>query len=249
MTTVRLASQFRVKFGSVPNPDPDPAKKYIGFRALHGVEGGRMPPAGMPEVVPPIEVKTLEMTKAVQTLAWKVLTHYCPPLPKKRFPKIHSYNRAMNNFPQNGYGGGIEHADWINLENTLASNPRYDKMQRMMGGSFMRGVDMGNGRIRVDPGVHAIDATKTLPSVQEVVDNQWVVFGVSIGASNFAQIDHFPQTYVNGVDYPCAFLFIIDRPIYFRRDEFDVWESDTLPDPTKIYKPLPANLWRTGKAD
>jgi len=270
-----------------------------------------MPPPGMPEVIPPIEVRALEMHRAIQLLAWEVLIQYCPVLTKNKYPKIHSKDRAMNNGDKNGYEGSIKHADWVNEENLTATNPRYDKMQRQMGGGFIRGVETFNLRIaakmtwevvsnphklldtitrafslvrsasfapwrirpmvratytkfisenaiRVDPGVGAIDANN-LPDLSTpqkikdfakvVVENNWVTFGVSTGSNDPANISHFPQTYIDGTQYPCAYLFIIDRPIYFRRDEFTVWESDELPEVTYIYDPVPSSQWRTQSKD
>ena len=232
---VNITARVAVQSVEVEPPPPPPTVIYDGWRWLHGVEGGRMPPLGMPEVVPPLETRALEMTQAIQLLSWNLMRHFCPPMEPKKWRAAHKHDRAMNNGDQNGYDGGIAHADWVNNLDLKATLPRYDKMQRGFGGTFFRAVDEGD-RLRCDPGIHGIDATRALPSIETIVANNWFVYGVSIGVNDPARISHFPQAYYDGIGYPLVYPFIFDRPIYFRKDEAERWVGDTLPDPLRIYR-------------
>lgn len=123
-----------------PVPPPKPPE-VIGYRVLHMVEGGRVIPYTMPAVVPPIDTFALEMNEVIQRLAFDMLQLKNATTTPKTYRKIHGYAVAMNNEARNGYDGGIPHTDYINKKDLGASHPRYDKMQRMMQGSFLQGVE------------------------------------------------------------------------------------------------------------
>lgn len=253
---------------TLPDPTPPPTQTFEGYRWLHGVEGGRMPPPGMPEIVPPIEVHALEMTEVIHWLAYRLQQRFCPPYTGQRHRKAHTHDRAMTNKPQNGYDGGIRHRDYVNNRDLGSgiTNTNYDKMQRGFGGSFFRAVDEGD-RLRCDPGVHGLHAgaikkylsdfgdpnnpaaaVAMLAYVDGLVNfcikEKWYVSAVSIGANDFADISYFPQAYIDGVQYPMVYPFLFDRPIYFRVEEAVTWKDTQLPNPLKIYKPVTSLLWR-----
>lgn len=237
MINVSWNTSIKVARSSEPTANP----MFVGWRWLHGVEGGRMPPPGMPEIVPPIDVVRLEMNEAIQRLSYLLMTRLNPLITGALWRKLHSYDRAMTNKEQNGYDGGTAHADFINRYDMSASLPAYDKMQRGFGGSFFCGMDLGD-RIRCDPGVHGIDArTVTMANVEQKVDeafdNNWYVHAVSIGDPDYSNISYFPQGKGLVVVYP----FIFDRPITFwknyqGRQYLESWNADELPDPLKIYR-------------
>ena len=189
-------------------------------------EGGRTIPANMPSVIPPLETRALDMTQAVQRLSYDLMLYFAPMLAKTTWRNCHRYDKAMNNGAQNGFDGGTPHADYINNRDLTATLPRYDKMQRGFAGTFIRGVDIGTA-IRVDPGIHAIDATRPLPGVQEIVERNWYVIAIN----NTATPSHWAQ----GGGYPIVFPFIIDRAITFDKRFVKARSADYLPDPTKVY--------------
>jgi hypothetical protein len=226
---------------SVP---PPPSVTYDGYRWLHGAEGGRMPPLGKPEINPPYETRALEITEQMQYMILDLMKLFCLPITPQKIRNLHRYDKAMTNFPQNGFDGGIPHSDHWNKRDLTASLPRYDKMQRGFGGSFFRGIDEGE-LIKCVPGIHCIDAKAQMPSVKTIVDNVWYVVAVSTGVKDAAQIDPFPQGYIDGIMYPIVFPFIADRAIYFEKKNAARWVSDELPNVTRIFNPVPSSSWRT----
>lgn len=194
-----------------------------------------MPPPSMPEVVPPIDVSALEMTEAIQRLSYSLMLRVNTNIPSKTWRNLHRHDKAMNNGTQNGYDGGTPHADYINNLDKTASLPRYDKQQRGFGGSFFTAVDMGD-RVRCDPGIHGIDARVVTMAnwdvkAEEAYQNGWYVTAVNINDDGTV-ISHFAQGMGGAVVYP----FIFNRPIYFWKSDIERWESDSLPDPLKIYR-------------
>jgi hypothetical protein len=81
------------------------------------------------------------------------------------------------------------------------------------------------------PGVHGIDATKPMPSLQIIVDNNWYLHAVTLN-SPVSNVSHFPQ----GRGGPVVIPFIFSKEIEFELKWFVKWEEDTLPDPLKMYK-------------
>lgn len=235
MIEVGWKTRIVVERRSVPAATP----KFFGWRWLHGAEGGRMPPADMPEIVPPVYVLGLEMTEPIQWLSYKLMVALNPLITPILWHKLHSFDRAMTNKPQNGYDGGTPHRDYINRTELTATNPTYDKMQRGFGGSYFEGDELADA-IRCVPGTHGIDARSVTMSnvdakVQEAIENHWYVRAVNIN-SDGTVISDFAQGKGGIVAYP----FIFDRPIYHYksyqgRQYLEAWNSDTLPDPLKIY--------------
>ena len=204
---------------------PAPAL-YKGFRGLHVVEGGRDVPTGMPAILNPIETRALSMTEEIQRMSYALMQHFAPTLAKKKWRALHGHFLAMTNGEQNGFDGGTPHSDYINNVDIGTSLPRYDKMQRSFQGSFIRG-DVVNGTLVCKPGIHGIDSTRPLPSINDIVSNNWYVTAVTAGTT----IHNFPQGDGQTIVYP----FIFDRPISFPLQWFQVWERDYLPNPFEFY--------------
>lgn len=213
-------------------PTPPPAVMYRGWRVLHKVEGGwPNTPAGMPEVMPPEVVQAVEMTMWIQVMSYDLMRKVNTAITTALWRKIHSYDRAFNNFPQNGYDGGIVHADFINGKDVNASLPRYDKAQRVCGGSFVTG-DAVSDKLVMRSGVHGIDPDGPMPEINTIIAKHWFIYAVSIGTTNEGAISHFPQGKGGPVLIPLIFRGTITFPLKY----FERWESDSLPDPLRIYK-------------
>lgn len=212
--------------------DATPVYKYIGWRALHVPEGGRMPIAdNMPAVIPPIDQIALPMDEDIQRMSYALMAHFHPGTTPEFWEKQHSHDKAMTNGEQNGYGGGVTLANFITGENTSASLPSYDKKQRTFEGTFMRGIKVG-AEIHCQPGVHCIDARLALPSIQTIVENNWYVIATNVGNKNNGYTPSlWAQAYPNWLVFP----FISDETIRFETRFFGEWKSNSLPDPVKIY--------------
>lgn len=208
-----------------------PVKKYIGWRVLHKVEGGSQnTPEGMPEVIPPVDQVGLPMTREIQQMSFELMKHFNPAITPKLWTAVHYGHVAFTNY--NGFGdhpkGGGPRANYITGDDLDKELPKYDKMGRICGGMFVRGVEQGD-RLVCQPGIHGMDARKALPSIQTIVENNWYFFAVVYFPK---RLEHFPQ----GQGSPVAIPFIFDRDVQFKLSLFEKWESDTLPDPLTIYK-------------
>lgn len=208
-----------------------PVTKYAGWRVLHKVEEGwQNTPAGMPEVMPAENPKSVAMTRWVQSMSFNLMTRLNSAITPALWRKIHGYKTAFNNFPQNGYDGGIPHADFINNLDLNMSLPNYDKT-RVCGGSFITGEAVSD-RLVLRAGVHGIDADSPMPETQTIIEKHWFIYAVSTGVNDESRIDHFPQGRGGPVLIPLIFRGTITFPLAC----FERWEQDTLPDPLRIYK-------------
>ncbi len=209
------------------------SRRFVGWRGLHVKEGGRSVPPGMPAILNPIETRALNITRDMQLMSYELMLHFAPALPREKWRVLHRFDKAMTNGGQNGFDGvdalgrPVLHADYINNRDLTAPLPRYDKMQRSFQGSFIRGEAVGDELV-CRPGVHGIDATRPMPSVAEIVANNWFIRAVTAGE----EVDNFPQ----GDGYPIVYPFIFDRPISFPLAWFERWDREYLPDPLRFYR-------------
>lgn len=212
-------------------PKVPEVQRYRGWRALHKIEGGyqRTPP-GMPEVIPPDEVQKVEMTRWVQIMSFNLMYEANHAITPELWRKIHAFNRAFNNQPENGYDGGIPLADFINTRDIDARFPSYDKAQRVCGGSFITGEAVSD-KLVCRAGVDGIDADSPMPDVKTIMEKHWFIHAVSINADG-RQISHFPQ----GKGGPVLIPFIFRGTITFPLAYFERWEADVLPNPLKLYR-------------
>lgn len=205
--------------------------KYIGWRGLHMIEGGRVIPYGMPAVIPPVDQIALTMTESIQRMSFSLMKHFYPALTGNQWRNMHSWDKAMTNEDRNGYDGGIPLRDYINGRDLTAGFSRYDKEQRTFQGTFIRG-ELKDGRIWCTPGIHGIDATQPLPSIEEIVRQNWYVIATNVGPQSNPVPSLWAQGYPNWIVFP----FIFDRVISFPAEYFERWESAELPQPVKVYK-------------
>ena len=209
-----------------------PTTKYSGWRVLHKAEGGyQRNPATMPSVIPPIPSSSVDMTEEIQRMSFNLMAHFCPSITTNIWNHVHSWDRAYNNklgFP-NAQGGSLRR-DYINDTDRNAPLPAYDKAQRMTGGNFVRGIERGDLLV-LQAGIHGIDATKPMPSIETIVANNWYVVSVNVGpVSNEGAVSYWAQ----GKGYPIVFPLIFAGEIVFPLSYFERWEGDTLPDPLKV---------------
>jgi hypothetical protein len=211
----------------VVDPLPTSDKKYTGWRVLHKAEGGyEKTPLNMPEVIPPENPVALPMTEDIQKMSFELMQDFNKAITAELWTKVHRHDKAFNNF--NGFEkDGEPRANFITKKNLSSPLPKYDKMGRLCGGMFVRGIVQGN-KLVFQPGIHGIDANKPMPSLQTIKDKNWYFFAVDFHEKG---VGHFPQ----GKGGPVAIPFIFDREIRFPLRYFVPWDDDELPEATKLY--------------
>lgn len=247
-----------IEFPRAAPVPPPPAKRWVGFRALHEVEGGRVPePTNAvpfpPAVIPPYSpTVALNMTEAIQWMSYDLMRHFCSAVTPTRWRILHRVAIAMNNGQANGFDGGTPHRDYINRKDLTAVKlngspdyPRYDKCQRTFEGSFITGVRDGNV-IWCAPGIDAIDArsfkypartnVNDAPTAAQkaildsIIEHGWYSTAVCAADPPF----HFRGQWGSGcvIVYP----FILDRAVSYEAKFFEPWDETFLPDPVKVYR-------------
>lgn len=205
------------------------APRYSGYRCLHVPEGGYPSDNGNPEVRPSKTVLPVPMTQPVQKLSYDINENN-PFFGGGSWRAVYTYKRAFTN------GNGFDEpndprVDYINGLDIGAPVPKL--MDGIIcGGMFIRGEVVGSDLV-CTPGVHAIDANKPLPTVEEVMARNWYFTAVT---QNDGHIYHFPQ----GHGLPVLIPYILRQPARYPLAWFVRWEADTLPDPLRLYHPMAA---------
>lgn len=199
------------------------------WRVKHKIEGGwQNTPPGMPEVLPPDNPGVVAMTPEIQQMSYALMTRLNPTITKTQWTRVHDYDRAFNNF--NGFNNDRDpRANYILGENLGAPLPKYDKAQRVCGGSLISGRADGDW-LYCAAGVDGIDASQPLPTVDEIIARSWYILAVSVN-NDFTKISHFPQGNGGVVAIPFIFSGVIRFPLYC----FERWTQVERPDPLKIY--------------
>jgi hypothetical protein len=207
--------------------------RFVGFRCLHFREGGYPNPEGMPCVRPAYNARAVTFTKELQLMSY-ALNFANPNLTKNKWRVVYGDGTAFCNGSGFGARDGDVYADWVNLLNLTAELPALQK-GIICGGAFLRGVIEGDYLV-CTPGVHAIDGTGAVPSVEEVLAKQWCFTATTGG---WERVSHFPQ----GGGLPVLIPFVLREVTrYPLRGEgytnFVRWDADTLPNPLTFYNPL-----------
>jgi hypothetical protein len=184
-------------------------------------EGGLDNPLNMPAVRPPLFGVAVKMTEAIQRMSYDLMRHFNDSITPNKWTAVHGDTTAFNN----GTGCDI-YRNYITGERMGAELPRYEKAGRHCAGAFIRGVVEGSELVCY-PGVHAIDANKTLPPLQTIIDNVWYFTAVTSSAT---QANHFPQC--GGL--PVMIPFILRDPTRFPLWWFARWDNDRLPNPLRF---------------
>ena len=200
---------------------PAPGPRWVGWRCLHVAEGGYESDNGMPEIRPALpNPRPVRMTEELQYLSYDVMRRN-PEINSELWARVHGTTVAFTN--ENGLPG---RRDYINRRDL---NEEYPKLMKALicGGMFIRGDVVGNN-LQCIPGVHGIDANKPLPTPQQVIDNNWYFAAVT---QYNRQVSHFPQ----GRGQAVLMIYILREIVTYPLAWFTRWESDTLPDPLKVY--------------
>lgn len=207
---------------------------YTGWRVLHWGEGGYPNPTGMPCVRPAINAPAIPMNQKMQLLSYE-LNRMNLNYTKKNWRAVHGNTVAFTN--GNGFGKKNDpRADFVNRLDMTKPLPKLMKAL-ICSGMFIRGDVVGNTLV-CKPGVHGIDVNKTLPSVDDVVANNWYFTATTGGKS---AVYNFPQ----GGGGPVLMPYFLKEPVAYpltsvedggyKATWFARWNETFLPDPLKFY--------------
>lgn len=201
--------------------------RFVGFRCLHRGEGGYPSALGMPCVRPSVNAPAIPFTREMQLLSY-ALNRHNPAFTGDKWRSVYWTDRAFTN--GNGFDEpGDPRADFVN--NRDVNDPLPALMKAIIcGGSFYRGDVVGNELV-CRPGVHAIDARRAMPSVEQVLANNWY-FVATTGGDRV--ISNFPQ----GDGRPVLIPYFLTQPTPYPLSWFVPWNETFLPDPLRLYRPL-----------
>lgn len=196
--------------------------RFTGYRCLHYKEGGLPNPVGMPNVRPAENAPPVPFTPELQDLSWRFMTFKNPTVSRDEWGGVFRSDTAFCN------DNGVETNHAKLMKATICS------------GMFIRGR-VENGYLVCTPGIDAIDANKPLPSVQQILDNNW--YFVATTGMGKEGVFNFPQ----GDGGPIFVIYVLTEPVYYpiqkvdetgRYTNFARWDADFLPDPLRYYLPV-----------
>jgi hypothetical protein len=204
-------------------------KRYVGWRCLHQEEGGLSNPDGQPVVRPSENAVPVLFTEAMQKLSF-CLNEFNPLFTANKWLSVYDYKAAFTN--GNGFGDESDpRADYINRVNLTKPLPKLMKAI-ICGGMFIRGQVVGSSLVCY-PGVHAIDASKPIPSTGEVLAKNWYYVATTAKRKPDGTwaVNNFPQGSGQNVLIP----YILKEPVVYPLAWFKKWEEDSLPNPLFYY--------------
>lgn len=224
--------------------------KYNGWRCLHNGEPGsyQSDQNGMPEIRPGwryidprAEARAVNFTGPMQLLEYELNGHNHEYYTGIRWRNVHRDGTAFNN--RQGYGNIIPRRDYVNridLTSKYADgSPAYPKYMKQLicGGTFTNGEvvkliveGVPTDYLKCVPGVHGIDVSKAMPSIETVMNNNW--YFVATTCLN-DKVSNFPQ----GGGKHVRILRLMREETVYPLSWFDRWVSNELPDPLKLYNP------------
>lgn len=147
--------------------------RYVGWRNLHRPEGGFPTDPRFPNVRRAKDAPAVPFTPALQRLAFDLMVYKNPAITRTKFESVFASGTAFCNNQH-----GIKDDDPQLMDGIVCA------------GMFTTTQPVG-GYMTMTPGVHAVDATKPLPSVAEVLERGWYFIANtgqgSQGAFNFPQ--------------------------------------------------------------
>lgn len=203
---------------------------YSGWRVLHAAEGGYPNPNGFPAVHPGDNANIpVQMTKEIQLMSYELNEGR---ITKLKWRALYGSTVAFTN-GQSWYQRVCK--DYVNNRDLLAmedDKPSLPKLMKgiIMSGMFVRGDvirDEGKDWLEVTPGIGAIDATKLLPTLQEIKDMGWYMRAIT-SADN-------PNN-ILGSTVPLLVPYLLNAPTRYPLEWFEPWNEDFLPDPIKFYR-------------
>jgi hypothetical protein len=183
---------------------------YIGWRCLHAREGGMINPIGMPNVRRALNAPPVEFTPELQQLAYEVMTIKNPSISRNEFENVFDSDTAFTN------RHGVESNDPKLMDGIICA------------GMFLPDTVGRSGEYLVAfPGVHAIDATKPLPTAAEVIERGW--YFVANTGTGLSGAFNLPQ----GDGGPVCVIYALAAPARYPVSWFGRWNGNFLPDPLR----------------
>jgi hypothetical protein len=201
--------------------------RFTGLRVLHAGEGGPyVNPVGMPAVRPADKLSeyapvAVPMTKEIQLMSYALNEGR---ITKDKWRALYGSRTMLTNnqsWPEQTC------RDYVNGLDLFAVG-----LPKLMDGLICAGMFLPNARkvgewVYCDPGVAAIDATKPLPTVEQIKANFWYFRCVTSGPHVYnilpedGQIKLAPYVLSKTVRYPASWMV--------------EWNETYPPDPAKFY--------------
>jgi len=197
-----------------------------GWRCLHMAEGGYEHEVGAPAVHPSVNAPPINFTESMQRLSWGVMLRKGPQITPPQWTRVFDNNTAVTN--QQGFGNSTPRRNYITGEDVNNPQAELPKLMKaiLFSGTFIRAERVGN-LLRCVPGVHAVDATKPMPSIDTVLSMNWYTYAVSADMNSAA---HF----IAGT--PTAIVYFLKEVVTYPVEWFEPWDRDVLPNPTTFYR-------------
>lgn len=190
------------------------SKRYVGWVAKLDSKV----PSGMPAIIPSERQDGFYFTEDMQKTSYALATKENPLITPDLWTIIFWSSKAFTNY--NGFGDPLDpRANYVKGENLSYKDPKLMKAL-ICSWNFYRGEVVGD-KLRMTPGVHAIDGNKPMPSTQTILDNNWYFEAVS----NDPHHSPFNQGQGGKVLIP----YILKWESYYKLSLFNKWESDQLP--------------------
>ena len=198
---------------------------------LHMAEGGDEHENGAPAVHPAINASPVEFTEPMQHLSYDVMRRFGPNITPQQWTRVFADTTAVTNqqgaIEIQGFGNFTPRKNYITGEDVNNPQAVLPKLMKalLFSGTLIR-ADLSGGILRLVPGVHAVDATRAMPSVETVIANNWYTYAVS--ADNQAATHFIAGT-------PTAIVYFLKEPVTFPFAWFERWDREVLPNPTQFY--------------
>lgn len=203
----------------------DIRSQYVGYRVLHRAEGGYEHEIGAPAVHPSVNAPPIPFTESMQILSFNLMKRMNPNITPQQWTRVFDDNTAMTN--TQGFGNSTPRRNYITGEDVNNPNAELPKLMKaiIFSGTFLRAEKIGDV-LRFTPGIHAIDVSKPLPSVDTVLSNNWYTYAVS---ADMTSASHFIANSLTPIPY------FLKEEVTYPLEWFVEWDEVFLPDPLRFY--------------
>lgn len=226
-----MNASFSANIAVTMKQAPIPVPNFNGWRCKHKGEPGAHtdPPHSMPEVRPSDWQNGIDFTEQLQKLSWELMSKYNSTMTKKQWRNVYGGMVAFTNYQGFDMPNRPPRADFVNGLDLTAELPKLMKVT-ICGGSFFRGDVVGSSLV-MKPGLHGIDPSKPLPTVQQIIEKNLFFYAVTWHDIGNGVIRHFPQGNEGVVLIP----LVISQPVSYPLEWFERWNSTSLPNPLTYY--------------
>lgn len=198
--------------------------RYDGYRVLHLAEGGYDHKSGYPAVHPSVNAPSIPFTESMQHLSYDLMKRVSPNITPVQWTRVFGDGTAMCN--GQGFGNEVPRKNYIMMED-LDTESELPKLMKaiIFSGTFIRGEKIGSV-LRCVPGIHGVDVSKPLPTIDAILHNNWYTYAVS---ADLVSAAHF-------IAYtPTPIVYFLKDAVTYPIEWFTEWNDVYLPDPLKFY--------------